>query len=293
MSIVSENDQKLVNEYQSMIQATMKENATHPKTPEQELKDYRAMMLKVNPYKYPAGYKSKPVARFTPKHELRPGYTAAISIPNGKGPFPILMHVHGHGLRAGSPPEYEPWIREMSSHGFVVIFPDYRWQPEVGYEDQVADMMFAIKWAKDNAAQIKGDAERMVLGGDSLGGLLALDILLRTLDDPNGPRFKAYASVDGIMTPPGPPKPEAVTNITRMKAELPIPPLVMVVGSDDFAASSALQVASKLNELKKSYELNVFYGMPHDFAKFPQLDVMHEANARLMNFLNRAVGPSA
>ena len=286
-SVISENDQKILNSYAATMQAAGKENATHPRDPATQLRDYRATMLKINPYKFPPGFKPKAVASFEPTRELRPGMTAALSIPNGKGPFPMLIHGHGHGLRAGRPPEYEPWIREMSSYGFVVIFPDYRWQTEATYEDQIADMLFAIKWAKDNAGKIQGDAQRLVLGGDSAAGALSFDVLLRTLADPNGPRFKAFASVDGTITmaATGPGK----NLIADLKPEIPLPPIFMVVGSADRLASHSIAAAQKFLEIRKNYDLAIFYGMPHDFAKFPLLDAMKVANRQMMEFLKKAV----
>lgn len=284
-TLISESDQKILNSYTSTLQQLIKENAAMPKTPENDLKGYRKLMLAINPYKFPPGFKSKAVASFEPKRELRPGLTAAVSIPKGNGPFPIMIHAHGHGLRAGRPPEYEPWMREMSSYGFVVIYPDYRWQPENSYEDQIEDMTFSVKWAKENAEKIKGNPERLILGGDSAGGGLAFEVLVRTLEDPSGPRFVAYESVDGQI--PGQAKPDGTNLLSRLKAEMPIPPIYMVVGSADGLSRAALQTATKLQELKKDYTLDIFYGMPHDFAKFPQLDVMHEANRRMMDFLKK------
>jgi acetyl esterase/lipase len=286
-SPISENDQKVLARFAAMMQAAQKENATHPRDPETQLRDYRATMLKINPFKFPPGFKSKPVASFEPARELRPGMTASVSIPNGRGPFPILIHGHGHGLRAGRPPEYEPWIREMSSYGFVVIFPDYRWQPDVTYQDQIDDMLFSIKWTQDNAAKINGDVQRLVLGGDSAAGALAFDVLLRTLADPNGPRFKAFTSVDGTITMAS--QGDGRNLIADLKPELPLPPIYMVVGSADRLASHSIAAAQKFLEIRKDYELAIFYGMPHDFAKFPELDAMKEANRHMMEFLKKAV----
>jgi acetyl esterase/lipase len=284
--IISEADQKILDSYTGMIKASTQEAASHPQSPEQGLADYRTMMLRINPYKYPPGFKSKPVASFEPKAKLRDGLTAAISIPLGKGPFPIMVHSHGHGLRAGSPPEYEPWIREMSSYGFIVIFPDYRWQPEHSYADQVDDFMFAINWAYENTATLKGDHEKLIVSGDSAGGALAFDCLLRNLSDPNGHRFRAFASVDGaIAGNPG----SSGDLLAKVTAELPLPPVFMVVGSADGLSNSAIKAAARFLELKKNYELSVFYGMPHDFEKFPQLESMRESNRLLMEFLKKTV----
>jgi acetyl esterase/lipase len=269
-----------------MIQQTMKESAAHPQSPQQRVADYRAMMLKINPYKFPVGFKSTPVASFEPRRELRAGLTAAIAIPLGNGPFPIMIHAHGHGLAAGRPPEYEPWIREMSSHGFVVMFPDFRWQPEHSYSDQIDDMNFSINWARQNASHIHGDPERLTLGGDSGGAGLAFDVLLRSLEDPKGARFKAFASVDGDIA--GQQEGEGANLLSRLKPETPLPPVFLIVGSADHTAMVALKTADKFMDLKKNFELAVFYGMPHDFEKFPQLSTMHQANDRMMNFLKKA-----
>jgi acetyl esterase/lipase len=290
VSIIPEADQKLINDYLAMIEQDSKPlfAVGFFRSPE-GLIGYRAMMDKLIPYENPPGYKSKAVASFKPAVPLRPGLTAAISIPNGKGPFPIMVHAHGHGLRAGHPPEFEPWIREMSSHGFVVIFPDYRLLPENSYEDAIDDMLFACKWAKENAGKISGNPEKMTLGGDSAGGALSLDLLLRELAKPDGLRFKAFASVDGELG--GEPKKDGSDLISSLKPQMDLPPIVMIVGSRDQTHADAVQLktAMKLMELKKNYTLNVYYGMPHDFAKFPQLQAMHDANDRLMAFLNGAV----
>ena len=200
---------------------------------------------------------------------------------------PMLIHGHGHGLRAGRPPEYEPWIREMSSYGFVVLFPDYRWQTEATYENQIDDMLFSIKWAKDNAARINGDVQRLVLGGDSAAGGLAFDVLLRTLADPNGPRFKAFICVDGTIT--GANQGDGRNLIVDLKPEIPLPPIYMVVGSADRLASHSIAAAQKFLEIRKDYDLAIFYGMPHDFAKFPLLDAMKVANRQMMEFVKKAV----
>ncbi len=287
MPIISAKDQKIVNDYTSMIQMSTKEAASHPQSPAQGLADYRTMMIRINPYKYPPGFKVADVASYEPARALRPGLTAAVSIPRGKGPFPIMVHAHGHGLRAGSSPEYTPWIREMSSHGFIVIFPNYRWQPEHTYEDQISDMEFAIQWAKDNAKALNGDAQRMTLGGDSAGSGLAFDVLLRNLAKPAGHRFKAFASVDGNIN--GRAAADGTDLLTNLRPETDLPPIYLVVGSADNTAKVVLRAASKFADIKKNFEMDVTYGMPHDYEKFPQMDAFKAVNTRMMAFLNRAV----
>lgn len=95
MSLIQEADQKLVNDYLAMIAEDSKPLMALGFNSPQGLTAYRAMMAKIVPYTNPPGYKSKPVASFNPAVPLRPGLTAAIAIPHGQGPFPIMIHAHG------------------------------------------------------------------------------------------------------------------------------------------------------------------------------------------------------
>lgn len=231
MALISENDQQIINGIHGEFTRFMAARAARGETGmDMPIAEYRTLSNKSLLYRKPPGYKEADVASFDPAMQLRPGLTASVSIPRGKGPFPIMVHAHGLGLRAGHPPEYSPWIRLMSSYGFVVIFPDYRLQPEFSYADQVDDMMFAIGWAKANAARLNGDASRITLGADSAAGSLCFDILLRTLDDPTGPRFRAYVSVDSYLA--GQPNEKVHTLMKRVKPETPLPPIIMCVGSE-------------------------------------------------------------
>ncbi|MGI4880900.1 MAG: alpha/beta hydrolase [Janthinobacterium lividum] len=283
--IVSDKDRAILDHYTSMIAAHMK--ASHDAgNQRQTVAEYRAMMLAINPYKFPAGYEPVPVASFESKRQLHPGLTASISIPNGIGPFPIIVHAHGHGLRAGRPPEYEPWIRFMSSYGFIVIFPDYRWAPEATFAEQLDDMMFAINWARENATSINGDPQRMILGGDSAGGGIAVAALMKTLDDPHGVRFVAFECVDGAIN--GPPVDRHI--LDRITPATPLPPTIIMVGSADLdTAAGEATAALALSNARKPFQLHIYFGVPHDFMKFPELDVMHQANDEMMKWLLKLV----
>ena len=287
MGLISENDQKVINGIRGEFDKFMAMRAAKGEHGmRMDIVEYRELSSKTIPYKNPPGYKPADVAAFHPTMELRPGLTASVAIPHGRGPFPVMVHAHGLGLRAGHPPEYAPWIRLLASYGVVVVFPDYRLQPEFTYEQQVDDMMFAIDWVRHNGAGISADPTRMTLGADSAAGSLSFDILMRTLADPAGPRFKAFVSVDSYLT--GQPM-QPHTLMQRVKPDTDLPPIIMCVGSDDGAALSALEAANAFAANHKPYELHIFYGMPHDFMKFPLMQKMHEANDILMKWVLKAV----
>jgi acetyl esterase/lipase len=65
-------------------------------------------------------------------------------------------------------------FRQLTAQGHVVMDVAYRLTPEVDIYGMVGDVKRAISWMKENANQYRIDPERIVLGGGSAGGHLAL-----------------------------------------------------------------------------------------------------------------------
>jgi acetyl esterase/lipase len=284
MSIISANDARYIEYINATMQNAMAEITARGQTIH-DVEAYRFLMDQLLPMQMPDDVPLTDVAQWHPNMSLERGVTAAVAIPHGDGPFPVLVHAHGHGLMAGHSHEFEPWMRVLASHGFVVVFPDYSHMPEVPYEQIVEEMQVAIDWVRTNGATIKADPARMVLGGDSAGGGLAFDVLLRNLAREDGARFCAFegmdANVDGqIMARKGLP-----SILEQLNEDTPLPPIILVVGTADFTFPAHLRVTTKLNELKKHFDWHVYYGMPHDFAKFPKMEIARKANQRMMEFL--------
>jgi acetyl esterase/lipase len=287
MAIISENDAAYIAQLGAIMQNAMQEISARGQTIH-DLEAYRFLMDQLLPLQIPEGVVMADVAQWLPRMELAQGVTAAVAIPHGEGPFPVLVHAHGHGLMAGHSHEFEPWIREMASHGFVVVFPDYSHMPEAPYERLVEEIQIAIDWVRNEGVSIKADADRMVLGGDSAGGGLAFDVLLRNLAREDGARFRAFegmdANIDGAIMA----RKSFPSLLDQLDEATPLPPIVMVIGTADFTFPVHIRVATKLTELKKHFDWHVYHGMPHDFAKFPAMDIMKTANSRMMEFLLRA-----
>ncbi len=67
-----------------------------------------------------------------------------------------------------------PFFRQLASQGHVIMDVAYRLCPEVDIYGMVGDVKRAVAWMKANAARYQINPERLILGGASAGGHLAL-----------------------------------------------------------------------------------------------------------------------
>lgn len=89
---------------------------------------------------------------------------------------PALMFFFGGGWTTGTPQNSIGWAHFAARHGMVGIAPDYRTK---GRHDtsplaSVADSRAALMWVQTHAAELGIDPERVVVGGNSAGGHVAL-----------------------------------------------------------------------------------------------------------------------
>jgi acetyl esterase len=96
-----------------------------------------------------------------------------VHVPDGPGPFPAAILVHGGGFDAGSrATNMAPTFQPLADAGFVWFSIDYRMAPEFRFQQAREDVDTAIKWVKANASTYKVDPAKIVLAGESAGGFL-------------------------------------------------------------------------------------------------------------------------
>jgi len=96
-----------------------------------------------------------------------------LHVPDGAGPFPAAILVHGGGFDEGSrSTNPRPLFEPLAKAGFAWFSIDYRMAPEFRQPQASEDVASAIKWVKANAAKYQVDVNRIVLMGDSAGGYL-------------------------------------------------------------------------------------------------------------------------
>jgi len=111
--------------------------------------------------------------------------------PEGKGPFPVFVWIHGGGFTNGH--AFEPVYdgSEFAREGIVVVTVAYRLgvfgfldcEPILGSQyagtanNALRDLLLALTWVQSNIASFGGDPARVTIGGESAGAKLT-DILM-------------------------------------------------------------------------------------------------------------------
>jgi acetyl esterase len=107
---------------------------------------------------------------------------ARIYRPRGRGPFPAMVDGHGGAWIQGSFVNNDPINRRLAEGGIVVMAVDYTLPPDHTYPASVADMNYAVRWLKLNAAAYDTRREWVGLMGTSAGGHLAVLAALKPQD---------------------------------------------------------------------------------------------------------------
>ena len=114
-------------------------------------------------------------------------WLARIYQPQGEGPFPMMVDVHGGAWTAGSRLSNKLMGGELASGGLVVASVDFRLAPQHPYPAQVQDVNYATRWLKAHAGEFNGDAETVGGLGSSSGGHTVALSTMRARD----PRYSA------------------------------------------------------------------------------------------------------
>jgi acetyl esterase/lipase len=98
-----------------------------------------------------------------------------------------MISIHGGAWYLNDRQHRNAIKRQLASHGVVVVAIDFRMPPEAAYPAALADINFAIRWVKVNAAGLGISAGSVGLQGESSGGHLAVLAAMR----PHDPRYAA------------------------------------------------------------------------------------------------------
>ena len=103
------------------------------------------------------------------KYHLLDAYYPAEN--NGK--LPVIIDVHGGGWMYGDKELNKIYCEYIASRGFIVFNMSYRLVPDVFAGEQLKDVSLALKWINENLDRFPADRSKIMLTGDSAGGMLA------------------------------------------------------------------------------------------------------------------------
>ena len=231
--------------------------------------------------------------------------TAELYVPEGPGPFPVFVHIHGGGWYTGSAAMDRRFGMEVASRGFIVVNVDYALAPKHAFPSGLEDCLYAVRWASLNISQYKGDPSNIFLGGGSAGanlsagvalalhggsgelhdrGLASTRVRLRGLILMYGvldvqhwlAEPKSWAGeVEVVLTAYlGPDFRQAISNPFVSPIESPhlstLPPVYISCGSEDGLLSNSLKMVQVLSEQNVSVTGSIVSCADHEFLKVPE-----------------------
>jgi acetyl esterase/lipase len=120
-------------------------------------------------------------------------YLATIYRPQGTGPFPIMVELHG-GAWCRQDRLADKLIHEsLAKSGVIVASLDFRQPPAAPYPASFQDIHYGIRWLKSRAAELGSRPDMIGSMGNSSGGHQAMLLAMRAFD----PRYGALPQPAG------------------------------------------------------------------------------------------------
>jgi acetyl esterase len=216
------------------------------------------------------------------------------------GLLPVLVYMHGGGWVAGSVATHDPFCRLLSeAAGVIIVSVEYRVAPEHPYPAGLEDTLTAVHWAEEHAAEWRGDAARLVLGGDSSGANLAAVAANRLCAQAGTPGLRALLLLYPVTDHPGADHPSYTENATgygleanvmrwfwaqyaggvspgdanvsplRLQELPPLPPTLVATAEYDVLRDEGIAYAEKLRKAGVAVTQVHAPDMHHNFAVHP------------------------
>jgi alpha-L-fucosidase 2 len=244
------------------------------------------------------------------------------SVPDGAGPFPVAILVHGGGWSAGdkrgtdkpgSSADISPWFAPLTAAKFTWFSINYRLAPAHRWPACFEDVQTAIRWVKAHAAEYRGDPRRIALFGHSAGGQLVCLAAVLAQADTRVQAVVGFAPVTdfeqelpmrgGLSTSlqalHGRPKEVTPEALALLRETSPInhvkpglPPFLLLHGDADKTVpyQQSLNFQVKLQAKGVTCDLITIPGAPHRLTEWNQFDATY--SDRMMVWLRKVLDDS-
>lgn len=224
--------------------------------------------------------------------------------------LPIMLYCHGGGYIMGNPEQSHMMLKKyLQTRDCIIVAPSYRKSYKQPFPAGFKDCYDALLWAKENAEELGGDADKIIVAGHSGGGGLTAAVTLKARDTgdvkiafqmPIYPMIDDKQPVDSaryINTPVWDSHTNAVgwnaylSGLKKSKNEIPayaaparnsdysnFPPTLTYVGSlDPFYQETCAYVAA-LKEANVDVAFEEYDGCFHGFeVLFPKTNIAKQA----------------
>jgi acetyl esterase len=233
-------------------------------------------------------------------------------IPDGPGPFPAAVLVHGGGWVAGDKRQYITYIfQPLSDAGFAWFSINYRLAPQFHFPAPADDIAQAIRFIKAHAVQYKVDPNRIALIGESAGGHLVSYVGARNQPDS---RVAAVVSLYGIHDfitaalewKPFPHEVLDLFGIKQVNAETapslikgsPViyvskdtPPFLLIHGSkdEDVPYDQSVEMCARMKQVGARCDLITIPGAPHGMDHWEPHPEWHWYKKAMVDWLQKTV----
>ncbi|MBI1324141.1 alpha/beta fold hydrolase [bacterium] len=193
--------------------------------------------------------------------------------PQGNGPFPLVVCIHGGGWRKGDRSEYAEFQSTMAGKGVATVSVQYRLAPDAKFPVQLEDIRNALQFVLTDRKRFPVDPKRVMWLGGSAGGHLALlagfekrdDFETRLIVNVAGPAdlrtFKSLPSGDANLK----------KYVTRDSSEL----LADLLGTADRTAD-IYRIASPVEHLRPGGpRVLTLHGDQDDIVPISQSEALH------------------
>ncbi|MCB9660114.1 MAG: alpha/beta hydrolase [Polyangiales bacterium] len=131
-----------------------------------------------------------------------PGADAARTLdvyrPQGRGPFPTVLYIHGGGFRILSKDTHWMMGAMLARAGYLVFNVNYRLAPQHRFPAALEDVCDAYTFIAARGASFGADLGRLAIAGESAGANLATALTLALVQERDEP-FARKAFATGLV----------------------------------------------------------------------------------------------
>jgi acetyl esterase len=229
-------------------------------------------------------------------------------VPEGKGPFPAVIIVHGGGWEAGDRITYvSPVFAPLAQAGFAWFSIDYRLTPYVHVPEQLEDVRNAVRFVRQHAGWFHVDPNRIALVGESASGHLVAQLV--SMPCPgcevqavvsfygvyNFERWKNDAEFSGMLkrlfVDTSPAVLREYSPLNHVSASLP--PMLIIQGTADELYAGTQEYVKRLGEVRARDDVILLDKAPHGMENWEGHPEWMFYKSRMVEWLKKTLGADA